>query len=246
MPKDLLCDKIRAIWPDFSVADASAWDADPLVSGLIPEAQRPKAIMPSAESVIVIWAPVSQTILHTAPSLYYREHYRTLNALLDITAQRIASMLSSEGYDAAYVPRDGYHGIAGLKKDPSSFFSHRHAAYLAGLGTFGINNTLLTERHGPRVRLASVITSADLPRGKPMEKSLCIGCMKCVRECPAEALSGEAYPGGMDKPLCVGRSDELNREGISPCGRCITICPVGKTVAPPTDAFVEKVRTYRI
>ncbi|MFA7463097.1 MAG: 4Fe-4S binding protein [Anaerovoracaceae bacterium] len=238
--------KIRDIWPNFAVADAAAWDTDPLVSSLIPAARRPKAIMPSARSVIVLWVPVSATILHTAPSIYYREHYKTLNTLLDITAQRIATLLDDRGYDSAYVPRDGYHGIAGLRKDPSSFFSHRHAAYLAGLGTFGISNVLLTETHGPRVRLTSIITSAELPAGKPLEKDLCIKCMKCVRECPANALSGDAYPGGLDKMLCVERSGELAGRGISPCGRCITVCPVGKKVTPPSDDFVEAVRRYEI
>lgn len=239
-----LIDAIERIWPHFSVADASAWDTNALVSSTIPYTQRPKSIMPSASSVIVIWVPVSPTILHTAPSIYYREHYRTLNTLLDVTAQKIATLLDVEGYDAAYVPRDGYHGIEGLKKDPSSFFSHRHAAYLAGLGTFGTNNVILTKSHGPRVRFTSIITSADLPAGRPMEKKLCIECMKCVKECPISALNEEGYLGGMDKALCVSRSEELAVRGISPCGICIAVCPIGKKVTPPVEGFIDVVRKY--
>jgi len=235
---------IKEVWPHFAVADASMWDTDPLVSVLIPSAQRPKAIMPLAKSVIVIWVPVSPTILHTAPSLYYREHYRTLNTLLDVTAQRIATLLDFEGYDAAYVPRDGYQGMEGLRKDPSSFFSHRNAAYLAGMGTFGINNMLLTETHGPRVRFTSIITSAELPIGSPMEKELCTKCMKCVNECPVNAISGDEYPEGLNKHLCVERSGTLAKKGISPCGRCIAVCPVGKKVTPPNNDFIEVVRKY--
>lgn len=246
MQKKDLSDMIRDIWPHFAVADASAWDTDPLVSATVPFDKRPKAIMPSAKSVIVIWAPVSPTILHTAPSLYYREHYRTLNILLDITAQRIATLLDSEGYDAAYVPRDGYQGMEGLRKDPSSFFSHRHAAYLAGMGTFGISNVLLTETHGPRVRFTSIITSADLPAGSPMKKELCIKCMKCVNECPVNAINGDVYPGGFDKLLCVERSGTLADKGISPCGICIAVCPVGKKVPRPSNDFIETVHKYEI
>ncbi len=241
-----LIDNIREIWPHFAIADADAWDTDPLVSATIPSAQRPRSIMPSAKSVVVIWVPVSPTIIHTAPSIYYREHYKTLNTLLDVTSQRIATMLDAAGYDAAYVPRDGYHGIEGLRKDPSSFFSHRHAAYLAGLGTFGINNVLLTETHGPRVRFASVITSADLPAGKLSNNKLCTECMRCVRECPAGALSGDTYPEGLDKALCVERSGALAKRGISPCGRCIAVCPVGKAVEPPSEDFTKAVRRYEI
>jgi len=241
-----LTDRIRNIWPHFAVADATAWDTDPLVSAAIPPAHRPRAIMPSALSVLVLWVPVSPTILHTAPSIYYREHYRTLNTLLDVTAQRIATMLDAAGYDAAYIPRDGYHGIEGLKKDPSSFFSHRHAAYLAGMGVFGMNNVLLTETHGPRVRFTSVISSADIPASKPIGKELCTKCMKCVKECPAGALSGDTYPGGLNKPLCVERSEALAKKGISPCGRCIAVCPVGKKVEPPSKEFIEMLHRYEM
>ena len=59
-------------------------------------------------------------------------------------------------------PGDGYFGIKALLKNPVAFFSHRHAAFLAGLGNFGVNNMLLTPEYGPRVRFGSVFTSAEL------------------------------------------------------------------------------------
>lgn len=238
--------KIAEIWTYYSIADASAWDSDELVSSRIPVSQRPKAILPSAKSVIVIRIPISPTILHTSPSILYSEHYKTVNLRLDALTLDIATMLDAEGYDAVPVTRDGYHGIRGLKEMPSSFFSHRHAAYLAGFGTFGTNHTILTKTHGSRVRFASVVTSADLMSEGPMFENACIECGKCVDICPVNALTDEPYPGGFDKFRCVDRSDDLAKEGIAPCGLCIAVCPIGKKVILPTEDFINKVQSYKL
>jgi epoxyqueuosine reductase QueG len=56
-------------------------------------------------------------------------------------------LLNNEGFPSIWIPRDGYGSISILKEKPIAFFSHRHAAFLAGLGNFGINNMLLTEKY---------------------------------------------------------------------------------------------------
>ena len=230
---------------DIGVADAGAWETDGLVSSVIRKYERPSSLMRGARSVIVIGIPVQRTILATAPSPFYAEHYRVVNMMLDYYAQRIATELHAEGHAAIYVSRDGYPGISGLKKDPSSFFSHRHAAYLAGMGTFGISNMLLTEKNGPRIRFTSIITDAELPYNAPMRKQLCTECMKCVNECPQKAVASELYPKGItDKPKCIDLSATLRSEGRSPCGRCIFVCPVGKDINDPLpgDDAIENIR----
>ncbi|MDD4138170.1 MAG: 4Fe-4S binding protein, partial [Methanoregula sp.] len=126
-------------------------------------------------------------------------------------------------------PRDGYGSISVLKEKPIAFFSHRHAAYLAGLGNFGINNTLLTPAFGPRVRFASILTGADLPPDPILQEPLCTRCMRCVDACPVQAIDGKEYPDGLtDKSACAIRSEALNNRFLSPCGICIRVCPVGE------------------
>lgn len=231
---------------DIGVADADAWSTDSLVSERIREEERPNAIMPSARSVIVIGIPVQSTILDTAPSIYYSELYKTVNQLLDTATERIALELIHMGYHAVYVPRDGYQGIEGLKRNPASLFSHRHAAYLAGLGTFGYNNMLLTKRYGPRIRFSSVITDAPLPYGRPMTENLCIGCARCTKACPKGAVGDKYYPDTITKKtLCVENSADLRSKGISPCGRCIAVCPVGgDRIEGPTEAAIRNIRSF--
>ena len=102
-------------------------------------------------------------IVDTSPSIYYHELYRTVNTLLDASGYRIALFLNAEGFPSIWIPRYGYGSISILKENPVTFFSHRHAAFLAGLGNFGLNNMLLTEKFGPRIRFASIFTAADIP-----------------------------------------------------------------------------------
>jgi epoxyqueuosine reductase QueG len=116
-----------------------------------------------------------------------------------------------------------------LKEKPVAFFSHRHAAYLAGLGTFGINNMLLTPQYGPRIRFTSIFTAAEIASDPVIKEDLCIRCKRCIDVCPVNAIPGTDYPGGItDKITCATRSEALLKRFISPCGLCIKVCPVGE------------------
>lgn len=213
--------------PLVGIAPAERWD-HPLFEPWVPPAFRPRSIFPAAHSAIVIGIPVSLPVLDTAPSIWYHELYRTVNGLLDQGGYRIASFLTEKGYPSVWLPRDGYGSLAILRENPVAFFSHRHAAFLAGLGTFGINNTLLTPGYGPRVRFTTILTEAALPPDPVMEGSLCTRCMQCVRACPVHAIGGKDYPGGLtDKERCTSRSEALAKRSLSPCGLCIQACPVG-------------------
>ncbi len=214
--------------PLVGFAPASRWDI-PLFDPWVPEEFRPREIFPEAQTVIVIGLPVTLPILETAPSIWYYELYRTVNTLLDMNGYRIATFLNNEGFSTAAVPRDGYGSISILKEKPVAFFSHRHAAFLAGLGNFGINNTLLTKKFGPRVRFTSIFTTVDIPPDPVLEDPLCIRCMRCVKVCPVKAIGSDEYPRGLiDKKTCTTRSEALLKRFISPCGLCIKVCPVGE------------------
>lgn len=213
--------------PIVGFAPASRW-SEPDFAPLVPTPFRPAAVVPGTRTVIVICLPIFLPVVQTAPSIWYHDLYRTTNDLLDQHAYRIAAELNAQGHAAVPVPRDGYGSIRVLLERPVAFFSHRHAAYLAGLGTFGVNNLLLTREFGPRVRFASVLTSAELLPDPVMEGDLCTRCMRCVDECPMGALDTGGYPETLtDKRACATRAADLVVRHISPCGRCIAVCPVG-------------------
>lgn len=87
----------------------------------------------------------------------------------------------------------------------ASTWSERHAAYAAGLGTFSLNDALITPK-GIAHRCGSVIT--DLPlapseRPYPNHRHNCLyfrdgSCGLCITRCPVGALSRE----GHDKVKC--------------------------------------------
>ncbi len=214
--------------PLMGIADASAWDEPPFHPFVPPEA-RPRSIVPLARSVVVIGIPLPMPAIDSAPSIWYAETYRTVNMLLDSACYRLSVFLEERGHPSAYIPRDGYAGIEALKREPAAFFSHRHAAVLAGMGAFGVNNSVLTPRFGPRVRFTSLITGAELPADAPLEEDLCIDCGLCARKCPAAAIDERGYPEGRtDAQACIAYTEGLSRKGISPCGMCVRVCPVGE------------------
>ena len=214
--------------PLMGVADIQRWKEPPFQPWM-PEDFYPDSIFPETRSVIVIGLPIILPVLETSPSIWYREMYGTVNSLLDQYTYRLANFLNELGHPSVFVPRDGYLGIKSLLKNPVAFFSHRHAAFLAGLGNFGINNMLLTPEFGPRVRFGSVFTKAQLPSNPLLTEKLCNGCLRCVKMCPAQALGDRDYPEGLtDKNRCLAHSSELNQQGVSPCGICIKVCPIGE------------------
>lgn len=229
---DLLKQKVHAKCREMEIplvgcAAAGRWE-DSSLNPDMPEAFYPRSIWPETASVIVIGLPIHLPALETTPSIWYREAYRTVNSLLDQHTYRLAEFLNGQGYPSVSVPRDGYGHVSVLEENPCAFFSHRHAAFLAGLGNFGVNNMLLTAQYGPRVRFGSVFTTASLPSDPLMTAPLCTRCMNCVHQCPVHALNEADYPEGLtDTAKCARYSKHLAQHYRGPCGVCIKVCPVG-------------------
>ena len=89
----------------------------------------------------------------------------------------------------------------------ASVWSERHAAYAAGLGTFSLNDALITAR-GISHRCGSVIARIDVPptpRPYTDHRAYCLffswkgRCGKCIARCPAGAIG----PEGHDKRKCM-------------------------------------------
>lgn len=115
-------------------------------------------------------------------------------------------------------------------------FSFKYAATRAGLGWYGKNDVLITERYGPRVRLSAILVDAPLEYGQPVDESRCPdGCFKCVEACPCKALRGVRWRAGMRRDELIDyhrcnrmRSAFIPRLGRkSACGLCLAACPFG-------------------
>ena len=83
--------------PLVGFAPADRWD-QPLFEPWVPEEFRPRSIFPETRTVIVMGLPVSLPIVDTAPSIWYRELYRTVNSILDQDGYRTALWLTERGF----------------------------------------------------------------------------------------------------------------------------------------------------
>ena len=120
----------------------------------------------------------------------------------------------------------------------SSNWSERHAAYAAGLGSFGLSRGLISAA-GVAGRYISVLTSLKLePSKRPYTGvyDYCCRCGACVRNCPAGAIS---LMRGKSHPLCSSFV-EKTRKAYAPrygCGKCQVKVPCqngipGKSASP--------------
>jgi epoxyqueuosine reductase QueG len=145
-------------------------------------------------------------------------------------AFNVTRWLNRRGHASVFFSRDGYARIDVLLQKPSAAFAHIFAAQYAGLGNVGVNHTILTNEFGPRIRLVSVLTEAELPPDRALKKTLCIRCRACVDCCPVQAFTYEkdSVVAVYDKLACAQRAKLLVEKGRYPCGICIKVCPVGK------------------
>lgn len=130
---------------------------------------------------------------------------------------------------------------------PCSNWSERHAAYAAGLGTFGLCDGLITPV-GKAVRVGSVIAARQItPTPRPYSEihAYCLHftrdtCRECIPRCPVKALS----PEGHDKKRCMQYTEHTMHEYIRKkygfetyaCGLCQSWVPCTEGIPAGEDA----------
>ena len=182
------------------------------------------------------------------PSLEWartRTHGETCN---DKLREHLVAFLATLGHKAvAPILSRGWKQFPSTPVGIASSWSERHAAYAAGLGTFSLNDGLITER-GIAHRCGSVITDLLLTPSPVHVQSHTANCLfsrdgscgRCIGRCPAEAITEAGHH--KDKcrqyvyeqiPSEVG--DRYDVEGRG-CGLCQTNVPCEDRIPSPRDA----------
>lgn len=207
---------------DIGIASIDAYkDAPPLMN--------PKSYFPEAKSVIVTVQRIPRGTYrgieegtHWHNYTYYS--YNRLNTIFrPLKTYEIACFLEDHGAEA--VPC--YPGVPernpnrpSVRKDgfpPDVVSSIRILGVGAGVGEMGWSKVFINPKYGPRVRLGSILTDIELepdPIIKP--GTLCIGCGKCAKECPGNAIP----PISDDNKLEINVGDERIHWGDVHMGRC--------------------------
>jgi epoxyqueuosine reductase QueG len=161
----------------------------------------------------------------------------------------LAGYLNSRGLEAMVPDHlEGFSSFPDPTYQISSYWSHRHAAFAAGLGTFGLCDGLIT-KVGKAHRLGSIIVRHPFPptpRPYTDAYEYCLfhnsnTCGLCIKRCPVKALS----PQGHDKSLCRDFLYQTVQPSVSKqwpeldgaygCGLCQSSVPCDTSI-PPTKA----------
>ncbi len=196
----------------------------------------PEEQLPGAKTVIAFSVPFTEKVAYDPneaqfSGLIWSEAYVLINKNFDIISEAIADLIRASGYEAATVKATNNYDPADLKVS----WSHRTAAKAAGLGDFGRNRILITEK-GSAVRYCSLLTTAELEPTGPYEGPKCLGldggdCTRCLEACPVDALT-RWFEGG--KFACDGLQVQYHEDMLKylsvdtagTCGKCISICPL--------------------
>jgi epoxyqueuosine reductase len=182
-------------------------------------------------SIAVAVDPVIINGIGNGPTKEYHDEYSRINKLLDCLDIKAAEIIKDNGFKAFPKTRAN---VDINYKDHSTILPHKTIATRAGLGWIGKCALLVTEKYGSAIRISSVLTDAPLEVAQPVNRSNCGTCENCVRNCPAEALSGDLWSVDMDRDMffdtLVCRNKAIERSwkispGETQCGLCILVCP---------------------
>jgi epoxyqueuosine reductase QueG len=233
--------KTETRWGPPLVSFASA--ADPLFSRLrevvSPTHGMPADLLLGARTVVALFIPFERWVARSnipgsAASREWAVAYIETNRLVAAVGACLAGLLEERGFAVALTPATHNFDEDRLVSD----WSHRHVAYVAGLGTFGLNNMLITAA-GCCGRLGSFVTSAPVePDPRPAAEA-CLHkrgfpCRRCVTRCVNEALFVDRF----DRFRCYSKCLENGRlfEHLGKadvCGKCVVGLPCSFTV--PAD-----------
>ncbi|MGO9568086.1 MAG: 4Fe-4S double cluster binding domain-containing protein [Desulfomonilaceae bacterium] len=210
--------------------DVVLWNAADLRGISTPKDDAGKGF-PFALACAVPVKPQIMASIRNGPNQNYCDEYGRLNEVINQLAGTLAAEMTARGFRAQPLLASERTDSVNIKGD----FPHKTAATRAGLGWIGRHCQLVTRQFGPWVRLGTVFTDMVLPTGKPLERSYCGRCKRCVDACPANALKGKTwYPGlPREEILDVRACDQWKKENYFQyrnghvCGICSSVCPYG-------------------
>lgn len=165
--------------------------------------------------------------------------------------RQMISWLIARGYRAA-APQlmTAWREINESAVGVASSWSERHAAYVCGLGTFSLNDALITQK-GIAHRLGSVITDLALEpsrRPYPERRSNCLyyregTCGACIGRCPIGAISRAGHDKNKCRVYVYGTVPEAVAEqyGVTAtgCGLCQTNVPCEGRIPDGKETYQE-------
>jgi len=186
----------------------------------------PRELIPEAKTVVAFFLPFTEELVkkHRQSSGVPEEWaiaYIETNRLIASINQKLTEALAEEGISV--VVQKATHNFN--EEDLTAPWSHKSVAYIAGLGTFGLHQMLITPL-GVAGRLGSLVISAEIPPTPRPQTEFCLyrqkgSCQFCVRNCPTKSLTlqGLAKKNCYEHLLAVDKSFP-HLDICDVCGKC--------------------------
>ncbi len=204
--------------------------------------QMPEDVMPDASIVMVYFLPfrdelVKQNRGGEFASAEWARIYEETNSMFPQLNDHMIKVIEKLGYAAEQASEAPIF----YRDEIMSHWSFRHFAYAAGLGTFGMNNMLITA-DGCAGRINGIVTNLDVETGTPQEEEACLykrsgKCGLCMKICPAGALTEAGYDRKKCYAQCLKNAEVHTGFGSSysdgsgvqigseVCGKCVAGMP---------------------
>ena len=191
----------------------------------------PIDFLPEANTVVSYFIPFDEVVVKSNiegkdSSFTWVKAYIETNQLILNLNVFIKNELQKLGYKTAIVPPT----LNLDNKKLISDWSQRHVAFIAGLGKFGLNNMLITDK-GCCGRIGSFITELKIEPTKRGDAENCLykyinTCKKCVDRCVNDALKVDYFDRHKCYEMCL-HNVKLNSDiGFSDvCGKCMVNVP---------------------
>ncbi|MDR1242786.1 MAG: epoxyqueuosine reductase [Deltaproteobacteria bacterium] len=193
----------------------------------------PNDILMDAKSVIVYFIPFTEQIIMSnmkgiSASREWALAYIKTNDLITKINNELENLMWSNNFSVGKLPAT--HNFD--EKTLMSNWSHRHIAYIAGLGTFGLNNMLITES-GCCGRLGSIVTNYDFGDYAEIDerKEKCLhkitgGCGLCQKKCINAAYENQMFNRKKCYEKCLENAEYYKMIGhADACGKCLVGLP---------------------
>lgn len=195
---------------------------------VVPDHYVPTDYLKDAVTVLSYFLPFKREIPKTNVegtecSKVWADCYLITNDMFIYINEHLVEKIREMGYEAA-IPQNA--GMISLEV-PKSRWSQRHVAYIAGQGTFGLNNMLISDK-GSVGRYNSIVTTIAAEADPIPAEERCLykkdgSCGLCVKRCMAGALTTD----GFDRFKCLDMCLENERKypGADVCGKCTVELP---------------------
>jgi len=204
----------------------------------------PRDLLKTARSVIVYFLPFDKSIAKSnrkgfhASRQWAAAYIETNRLIIDIN-HYLTDILSSRGFKTVNLPPTHNFDTQQLMSD----WSHKHVAYVAGLGGFGSHHMLITPK-GCCGRFGSIITDAKLLPSQRPDLEFCLyrydqTCQTCIKQCVTGALTADRFDRHKCYSLLLENAEIYRKMGLADvCGKCVSIVPCA--FGNPVEAALKR------